>query len=299
MLLNAILGIVPIIFIFFILSVIYPLPELKPNSKAVYDRNGNLLSAYLTEDGIWRIRTNPDEIPAKLKTILLEKEDKYFYYHPGFNPISIIRAEIQNIVSGKVISGASTITMQVARMMERKERSYFNKIIEVFRALQLEAKYSKDEILEIYLSMIPLGGNIEGLNSGALIYYETPLERLNIAQLIDLILIPNNPNKLRPDLFSGGLLKERKRLSLSFIKRGILTKTDSAIIWDSDAHAERKSLEQKAPHFCLRLANNSGSADILNSSLDMTAQRKAESIQQFCFWGQQSFLHAHYIKKRF
>jgi penicillin-binding protein 1C len=280
MLLNFILGIVPIVFAFFILSIIYPLPELKPNSKAVYDRNGNLLSAYLTKDGIWRIRTNPDEIPAKLKTILLEKEDKYFYYHPGFNPISIIRAEIQNIVSGKVISGASTVTMQVARMMERKERSYFNKIIEIFRALQLEAKYSKDEILEIYLSMIPLGGNIEGLNSGALIYYETPLERLNIAQLIDLILIPNNPNKLRPDLFPGGLLKERRRLSLSFIKRGILTKTDSAIIWDSDAHAERKPLEQKAPHFCLRLANNSGSADIINSSLDMTAQRKTESILQ-------------------
>lgn len=265
---------------FITLSLIYPLPELKPNSKVIYDRNGNLLSAFLTEDGIWRMRTNPDEIPLKLKIILLEKEDRYFYYHPGFNPISIIRAGIQNIVSGRVKSGASTITMQVARMMERKERSYLNKIIEIFRSLQLEAKYSKDEILEIYLSMIPLGGNIEGLKSGALIYYETPLERLNIAQLTDLILIPNNPNKLRPDVYSGDLLKERKKISRNFIKRGVLTKTDSTIIWDSDAYAARKSIESKAPHFCLRVINASGSDDIINSSIDLSIQRKAESVLQ-------------------
>jgi penicillin-binding protein 1C len=145
--------------------------------------------------------------------------------------------------------------MQVARMLERKDRSYFNKLIEVFRALQLETKYSKDEILEIYLSMAPLGGNIEGLKSGALMYYETPIERLNIAQLLDLIIIPNNPNKLRPDLYPAELLRERKKLALKFIKEGTLTKTDSAIIWGSNAYAERKSFTPIAPHFCLRIAD--------------------------------------------
>jgi len=159
--------------VFIMLSLLFPLPSPKPYSLLLEDRHGQFLHAFIADDGIWRLRTAPDEIPPKLKRLLISKEDRFFYYHPGINPVSIVRAVVQNLISGKRVSGASTITMQVARMMEPKERTYTNKLVEIFRAFQLEWKHSKDEILEMYLSMIPLGGNIEGLKSASMLYYET------------------------------------------------------------------------------------------------------------------------------
>ncbi|MBM2841025.1 MAG: glycosyl transferase [Bacteroidetes bacterium] len=135
--------------LFVLLSCFFPLPAHKPYSLLVEDRNGEFLQAFLAEDGIWRLKTSPDEIPERLKQVLIEKEDKYFYYHPGINPFAVCRALIQNISAGRRASGASTLTMQVARMLERRERTYPSKLIEVFRALQLEWTYSKDEILRM------------------------------------------------------------------------------------------------------------------------------------------------------
>src|SRR5437016_1979705 len=107
---------------FFVLSLLFPLPQLKPYSTLVEDRNGHFLQAFLTSDDKWRFRTSSSEIPARLKYILIRKEDRFFYYHPGINPFSILRAAAQNLIHHERISGASTITMQVARMIEPKER---------------------------------------------------------------------------------------------------------------------------------------------------------------------------------
>ena len=216
---------------FVILSALFPLPQSKPYSLIVLDRNGEFLHAFLAQDGIWRFKTSPAEIPPRLKEILLHKEDRFFYYHPGINPISVVRAIFQNITRGKKVSGASTITMQVARMMESRDRTYLNKCIEMFHALQLEMRYSKEQILEMYLSMVPLGGNIEGLQSAAYLYYQTPLERLNLAALVDLILLPNDPNGLRPDKNSEKLYRARKRIALEWLSEGFLTKQDSVVLW--------------------------------------------------------------------
>ncbi len=264
--------------IFLILNVLFPLPDLKPLSVAVNDRQGNLLHAFLASDGRWRLETHPEEIPEKLKTILLHKEDRYFYAHPGVNPFSALRALIQNIGAGKRVSGASTITMQVARMLEPKERTYLAKATEAFRALQLEWKYSKEEILELYLSMIPLGGNIEGLKSAALLYYQTPLERLNIAQLIDLILIPNDPNALRPDRDGDALYKERIGKSLEWLMDGLLTVEDSLVIWNTPANARRVAPPRRAPHFALRVLKDTKGESEIRSTLDWNTQRTAERL---------------------
>src|SRR5262245_26446234 len=104
------------VLLFFILSLLFPLPPLKPYSPVVRDRRGEFLSPSLAAAGIWRLNTGPDEIPVKLRRILIQREDRYFYYHPGVNPFSIARALARNIRAGRVVSGASTITMQVARM---------------------------------------------------------------------------------------------------------------------------------------------------------------------------------------
>ncbi len=263
---------------FFALSFLFPLPPAKPYSLLIEDRNGEFLQAFLANDGIWRLRTSPAEIPAKLKKILIEREDRWFYYHPGVNPVSIARALLLNLRRGKTVVGASTITMQIARMLEPKERTYGNKLVEIFRALQLEWRYSKDQLLELYLSMVPLGGNIEGLKSAAMMYYQTPLERLNIAQLFDLILIPSDPNGLQPDRNPDALMAERRRQASVWIASGMLTQQDSAIIWNTPSAATRKQLAHHARHFCLRIQERSGSEGDIRSSLDLHVQRTAEAL---------------------
>jgi penicillin-binding protein 1C len=263
---------------FALASLLFPLPSLKPYSLLIEDRTGRFLHAYLADDDIWRLRTSPDEIPDRLKRILIEKEDKYFYYHPGVNPFAICRAMVQNITTGKRVSGASTLTMQIARMLERRDRTYLNKAVEMFRALQLEWKYSKAELLEIYLSMVPLGGNIEGLKSASLLYYQAPLERLNIAQLFDLILIPTDPNDLAPDRNPEKLLEERKKRALPWIANGFFSRQDSIVLWNTNARALRKPLQNYAPHFCLRVKGQMKNEPEVRSSLDLNIQKSVEIL---------------------
>jgi penicillin-binding protein 1C len=264
--------------VFLFLSFLFPLPPMKPYSLVVEDRNGRFLHAFLATDGVWRLRTSPHEIPERLRKILVRREDRWFYYHPGVNPLAVVRAVMQNVVAGHRISGASTITMQIARMLEPKERTYLNKCVEIFRAMQLEWKYSKDELLEMYLSIIPLGGNIEGLKSASLMYFQTPLERLNIAQLFDLIMIPSDPNGLQPDRNAPRLFDERKRQALEWISSGLLNREDSAIIWNAPANAVRKPLQRFAPHFCLRIREMFPAATEVRSSLDLPVQQKIETL---------------------
>jgi penicillin-binding protein 1C len=263
---------------FLILSLLFPLPPLKPCSLVVEDRNGRFVQAFLAQDGVWRLRTSPDEIPPRLKEILIRREDRWFYYHPGVNPVAIVRAIFQNMRSGRRVSGASTITMQIARMLRPGERTYLNKAIEIFRALQIESRYSKKEILEIYLSIVPLGGNVEGLRSGALLYYDTPLERLNIAQLFDLILIPGDPNGLQPDRKAGRLLSERRRQAVEWIHAGLLSAEDSVVIWNTPALALRHALPRSAPHFALRIKELSPGGSDVRTSLDLGVQHTVEQL---------------------
>jgi penicillin-binding protein 1C len=263
---------------FFLLSLMYPLPDPKPYSLVVYDRHGTFLHAFLADDDMWRFKTTAEEIPPRFKQLLLYKEDRYFYYHPGVNPFAVVRAGIQNLISGKRISGASTITMQVARLLEPKSRTWGGKLIEMFRALQLEWKYSKDEILQMYLSMIPLGGNIEGLQSAALLYYQTPLERLNTAQLFDLILIPNNPNGLRPDKFPERLHQERIVRSRPFFQKNILDRNDSIVFSQTPTAVVRKPLEQFASHYCLHIKQLVSQGTQYTTSLDLPIQLSVERL---------------------
>lgn len=263
---------------FVILSWIFPLPAIKPYSLVVYDSRGSIMRAFLASDGAWRLRTSPAEIPERLKHIIIRKEDRFFYYHLGINPIAAVRAFVQNIFSGRRISGASTITMQVARMLEPKERTYANKLVEMFRALQLEVKYSKNEILELYLSLLPLGGNVEGLKSAALIYYQTPLERLNIAQLFDLTIIPNSPNALRPDRFPERLRCERIRRSSRFFAAGMLDGRDSLVFTQIVPPVVRGQLSLKAPHFCFHVKGLTRDQSDVHTTLDPQIQNTAERM---------------------
>ncbi|HVG15790.1 MAG TPA: transglycosylase domain-containing protein, partial [Chitinophagaceae bacterium] len=129
----------------------------------IRDAKGDVVNAYLTPDDKWRMKTELDEISPLLRKTIVAKEDRYFYSHPGINPFAICRAAINNVLQMKRTSGASTITMQVAKALEPGKRNIWNKMAEVFRAFQLEWKYNKDEILQLYLNLVPYGSNIEGV----------------------------------------------------------------------------------------------------------------------------------------
>ena len=196
--------------IFLILDQIYPLnldALKKDEAKILLDKNGEIINMKLSSDGIWRFREQ--SFPNSLKQCVVLFEDRYFYYHFGVNFASIFRAFFHNLRSDNRI-GASTITMQVARMLEPSDRSYKNKIREIFRAFQLELHFSKDEILNLYLNLAPYGGNIEGAKAASFFYFGKELNELSYAQAALLSTIPKNPNKNRLDRVSNiNALKNR------------------------------------------------------------------------------------------
>ncbi len=196
--------------IFLILDKIYPLnldALKKDEAKILLDKNGEIINMKLSSDGIWRF--HEQSFPNSLKQCVILFEDRYFYYHFGVNFASIFRAFFHNLRSDNRI-GASTITMQVARMLEPSDRSYKNKIREIFRAFQLELHFSKDEILNLYLNLAPYGGNIEGAKAASFFYFGKELNELSYAQAALLSTIPKNPNKNRLDRVSNiNALKNR------------------------------------------------------------------------------------------
>ncbi|WP_149723299.1 penicillin-binding protein 1C [Campylobacter concisus] len=195
---------------FLILDQIYPLnldALKKDEAKILLDKNGNIINMKLSSDGIWRF--HEQSFPNSLKQCVVLFEDRYFYYHFGVNFASIFRAFFHNLKNDNRI-GASTITMQVARMLEPSDRSYKNKIREIFRAFQLELHFSKDEILNLYLNLAPYGGNIEGVKAASFFYFGKELNGLSYAQAALLSTIPKNPNKNRLDRVSNiNALKNR------------------------------------------------------------------------------------------
>ena len=199
-----------VVAIFLILDQIYPLnldALKKDEAKILFDKNGEIINMKLSSDGIWRF--HEQSFPNSLKQCVVLFEDRYFYYHFGVNFASIFRAFFHNLRSDNRI-GASTITMQVARMLEPSDRSYKNKIREIFRAFQLELHFSKDEILNLYLNLAPYGGNIEGAKAASFFYFGKELNELSYAQAALLSTIPKNPNRNRLDRVSNiNALKNR------------------------------------------------------------------------------------------
>lgn len=205
-----------------LIFLLWPLNEPHyPYSTVITARDGSLLSASVAEDGQWRF-PQPDSIPHKLKTCIRLYEDEYFYYHPGVNPFSVIRAAWQNISHGKVVSGASTLTMQVARMMQNQDRTMGNKLMEMFLALKLEWKYSKDELMVKYASMAPFGGNVVGADAASWRYYGKPFYLLSWAEAATLAVLPNNPANIFPGQGPSQLKQKRNFLLHKLFQKDII-----------------------------------------------------------------------------
>jgi penicillin-binding protein 1C len=283
-------------FIFFILSVlvvflivdlIFPIDKtklFKCSSTIIYDRNSKPLRLKLSSDGFWRFSISSKEIPSLLKKSVITFEDQYFYYHFGINPFSIVRAIFQNTI-GKRVVGASTITMQVSRMMYRRDRTIFNKLIEIFNALQLELHFSKDEILALYFNLAPYGGNIEGVKSASMFYFQKQLDDLTISQIAILTTIPKNPNANRPDR-QKNLEKRRDRVLENLRNKGVINQDQYNRAKLEDIISKRIKIPFYAPHFINQIRIQSSQ---IYTTLDLKLQkfvkeslsRQSEKLKSF------------------
>ncbi|HYE53237.1 MAG TPA: penicillin-binding protein 1C [Chitinophagaceae bacterium] len=275
---RSLVAVIILFVLFLLLNWIFPLPDRIEYSTIVTDNKGNVIHAFLTRDEQWRMKTTLKEISPLLRKTIIQKEDKYFYSHPGVNLLAMGRAMFRNALRGKRTSGASTITMQVARALEPKKRTYGNKIIEMFRAFQLEWKYDKDEILQLYLNLLPYGGNIQGVKSASILYFGKNPDHLSLAEITALSIIPNRPSTLVIGKNNDQVVKERNRWLQTFAKEKVFTEKEIQDALQEPLHASRGTVPKLVPHLAYKLKQNGG--DIINTCIRMNEQLKIEKLVQ-------------------
>ena len=268
------LFLVVISFLYFII----PLPGIdNPCSTVLESQEGHLLGAKIASDGQWRF-PGLDSIPKKVEKSLLYFEDEYFYYHPGINPASLWRAARQNMRAGKIVSGGSTITMQLVRIaMGNKKRTYPQKMLEMLLATKYELFYSKKEILKMYLDNAPFGGNVVGVEAAAWRYYGRPPHQLSWAESATLAVLPNAPSLIYPGKGQEQLRNKRDKLLHKLYKNGELDSLDYSLALLEELPKKPHDLPRHAPHLLERFAlNNAGKR--LNSTINLSYQEKTRDI---------------------
>ncbi len=275
--------------VFIILDLIFPYKIPHNYSPIIRASNGEVLHANLSDDEQWRMYTHLHEMSPDLKKVFIQKEDRFFYYHLGVNPLSIARAAFYNIVYGKRTSGASTITMQVARMLEPKERNYKNKIVEIFRALQLELHYSKDEILQLYINRVPYGSNIQGVKAASLLYFDKFPEQLSLAEVVTLAIVPNRPSSLLLGKKNEYVLQERNKWIYKLSKKNLFSEE---IIQDALAeplNVQRLSIPRLLPQMSYRILRQFPDSTDIQLTIDYEMQTKVAELTKNYIYQQKKY----------
>jgi penicillin-binding protein 1C len=264
---------------FLFLDAVFPFRTDKVSwSKVIYASDSTLLHGFLSHDHKWRLYADRKEITPELSKAFIFKEDRWFFYHPGVNPFAIVRAAVNNLTRGRRTSGASTITMQLARLLDPAPRTFRSKFREMFRAMQLEWHYTKDEILQTYLNLLPYGGNLEGVKSAALIYFGQSPEALSPAQVVMLTVIPNDPNSLRPGSNYDKLLLHRNYWLQKIKGRHIFGDIPIEDALLEPFERRRYPVPSAAPHLSYRLRGQETGKYGLITTLNPEIQNRVEGL---------------------
>jgi penicillin-binding protein 1C len=244
-------------------------------STLVLARDGSILRGFLSVDGKWRLPTTVDQVDPLYRRMLIAAEDRRFADHPGVDPIAVLRAAGQWVAHGHVVSGASTLTMQAVRLLERRSRTLAAKIAESGEALALERRLDKDAILGIYLTLAPFGGNLEGVRAASLAYFGKEPTHLTAAEAALLVAIPRSPERLRPDRHPDGARQARDAVLARAAAAGIVS--DEAL---AEAAAEpvphlRAALPFRAPHLAKALR---GEGPLVRTTIDLRLQGAVEEL---------------------
>jgi penicillin-binding protein 1C len=248
-----------------------------PYSTVIMDRNGRLMGARAASDGQWRFRSR-NEVPEKVKWATIAFEDRYFYWHPGVNPVSIVKAAFRNLKAGTIVSGASTLTMQTIRLSRKgKHRSIWEKIVESVLATRLELGLLKDEILALYLAHAPYGGNVVGVEAASWRYFGVAGKDLSWAEAATLAVLPNSPSLIHPGRNRELLLKKRNLLLTRLCKLQWIDKTTLSLSLAEPIPERPSVMARLAPHLLERCCREH-QGEVVYTTLSASLQEQASGI---------------------
>jgi len=239
-------------------------------------RDGTPLAAQPAHGGVWRLRTNPADVDPRYLALLIQAEDRNFRRHPGIDPGALLRAAWQFARAGHIVSGGSTLTMQTARLLEPHPRSLMGKLHDLLRAVQLERRYSKDQILGMYLTLAPFGANLEGVRAASLVWFGHAPDRMTPSEAALLVAIPQSPSRRRPDRYPAVARQAMARL----VQR--LTAAGTAPDWLAAATdppmASRHAMPRLAGLFAAAQARAAPAGAIVRSTIDAALQRRLAAL---------------------
>jgi penicillin-binding protein 1C len=257
-----------------------PLAQAREVSTTIVDRNGKLLRAYAMADGRWRLPVDAKASvdPSYLK-LLLAYEDRRFRTHRGVDPLALARAALQFATHGHIISGGSTITMQLARLMEpRRERSFYAKLRQIVRAFEIERQMSKDEILNLYLAMAPYGGNLEGIRAASIAYFGKEPKRLSLAESALLVALPQSPETRRLDRYPEAARAARDLVLDRMVEERVVSEEDAANAKAVAVPRLRKPMPVLAPHSADQAMASVKATPVIALTLDSSLQKVLEAL---------------------
>ncbi len=248
-----------------------------PRSTLLYSAEGELLGARIAKDGQWRFPAS-DSVPERFAACLLAYEDKRFFHHPGIDPIALARALVRNLRAGRIVSGGSTLTMQLARVARgNRPRTLYEKTVEMAWALYIETAYGKREILNLYASHAPFGGNVVGLETAAWRYFGRSAAELSWAECATLAVLPNSPALIHPGRNRLRLKEKRDRLLATLAERGALDRTEYELALMEPLPGEPLPLPDDAPHLLERLAADHA-GERIRTSVRQALQRQTQAL---------------------
>ena len=252
-----------------------------PTSTIIEDSNGNLLTAKIADDGQWRF-PQTDTLPEKFVKAITLFEDEYFFYHPGVNPASIFRALKQNYDKGKIVSGGSTISMQTIRLSRKGQaRTVYEKLKEFILTLRMELTYSKDEILSLYASNAPFGGNVVGLETASWRYYGRKPSDLSWAETCALAVLPNAPSLIYPGKNHQKLKEKRDRLLDKLLTKGIIDKETCELAKLEELPGKAYPTPRITPHLMDRIIKDGKKGQRIISTIDVKLQKNVNRIVDY------------------
>ena len=254
-------------------------PLTVETSVEVLDRNGDLLRAYTVADGRWRLALAPDRVDPLYLKMLLAYEDKRFYDHPGVDAQSMLRAVLQAVWNGRVVSGGSTLTMQVARLLEEGTTGKVaGKLRQMRVALALERRLTKAQILQLYLHLAPFGGNLEGVRAASISYFGKEPYRLTPAEAALLVAIPQSPESRRPDRAADRAEAARNRVLARAVQEGVIDADEAEAAIGEKVPGLRKPFPALAPHLADRARADNPALLTHNLTIDSGLQAKLEAL---------------------
>lgn len=248
-------------------------------SVTVLDREDRLLRAFTTPDGRWRLPLEPKEVDPRYLAMLIAFEDKRFRTHGGVDANAIGRASWQLLRNGRIVSGGSTLSMQVARLLEGEhERSAGTKVRQMLGAWQLEQRYSKDQILRLYLRLAPFGGNVEGIRAASLAYFGKEPHRLSAAEAALLVALPQAPEARRPDRHPAAARRARDRVLARAVAAGVLKPEEAADAAREPVPTRRREFPKLAPHLAEAEVRRESLKPVHRTTLDRDLQARLEPL---------------------